>query len=105
MFLVYQQSSRRVKAVSVDDASRELSSTCFGSSWDTGIGAEIERGKADFKSLEAYMLIKGEASPNRSGRQEMLEHLNAFRRTANGPPYGTYQRLFSAQDGHTVDNF
>jgi xylose isomerase len=45
------------------------------SSWDTGIGAEIEGGKADFKSLEAYMLKKGEASPNHSGRQEMLEHL------------------------------
>lgn len=45
------------------------------SSWDTGIGAEIESGKADFKSLEAYMLEKGEITPNASGRQEMLEHL------------------------------
>ena len=45
------------------------------SSWDTGIGAEIESGKADFKSLEAYMLEKGDISPNVSGRQEMLEHL------------------------------
>lgn len=45
------------------------------SSWDTGIGAEIESGKADFKSLEAYMLNKGDITPNRSGRQEMLENL------------------------------
>lgn len=45
------------------------------SSWDTGIGAEIESGKADFKSLEAYMLKKGDITPNRSGRQEMLENL------------------------------
>ena len=45
------------------------------SSFDTGIGAEIESGKADFKSLEAYMLAKGEIAPNKSGRQEMLEHL------------------------------
>jgi xylose isomerase len=45
------------------------------SSWDSGIGAEIEGGKANFKSLEAYMLKKGEAAPNQSGRQEMLEHL------------------------------
>ena len=45
------------------------------SSWDSGIGAEIESGKADFKSLEAYMLKKGEIAPNKSGRQEMLEHL------------------------------
>ena len=45
------------------------------SSWDSGIGAEIEAGKASFASLEKYMLGKGEASPNASGRQEMLEHL------------------------------
>jgi xylose isomerase len=45
------------------------------SSWDTGIGADIESGKADFKSLEAYMLPKGDISPNQSGRQEMLENL------------------------------
>ena len=45
------------------------------SSWDEGIGAEIESGKTDFKTLEAYMLKKGEAAPNQSGRQEMLENL------------------------------
>lgn len=45
------------------------------SSWDSGIGAEIENGKADFTSLEAYMLKKGEVSPNQSGRQEYLENL------------------------------
>ena len=44
-------------------------------SWDSGIGAKIESGKADFKSLEAYMLKKGEADTNESGRQEMLEAL------------------------------
>jgi len=45
------------------------------SSWDSGIGAKIESGKANFKYLEAYMLKKGEAAPNTSGRQEMLENL------------------------------
>src|SRR6476660_5446513 len=45
------------------------------SSFDSGIGVEIESGKANFKTLEAYMLKKGEISPNQSGRQEMLEHL------------------------------
>ncbi len=45
------------------------------SSWDSGIGAEIEAGKASFKSLEKYMLDKGEATPNKSGRQEMIENL------------------------------
>jgi xylose isomerase len=45
------------------------------SSYDAGMGARIERGKADFTELEAYMLKKGEAAPNASGRQEMLENL------------------------------
>ncbi|MCA9263274.1 MAG: xylose isomerase [Planctomycetales bacterium] len=44
-------------------------------SWDSGVGQEIEAGKHDFTSLEQYMLKKGEATPNQSGRQEMLEHL------------------------------
>jgi len=45
------------------------------SSFDSGIGAEIESGKTNFKALEAYMLKKGEIAPNKSGRQEMLENL------------------------------
>lgn len=45
------------------------------SSWDSGIGVEIESGRADFKALEKYMLEKGDVAPNRSGRQEMLENL------------------------------
>jgi xylose isomerase len=44
-------------------------------SWNTGIGAQIESGKANFSSLECYMIEKGDASPNASGRQEMLENL------------------------------
>jgi xylose isomerase len=44
-------------------------------SWDRGIGQRIEQGKEDFASLEAYMLKKGEADPNTSGRQEFLENL------------------------------
>ena len=44
-------------------------------SWDSGIGAEIEAGKQNFESLEAYMLEKGEANANESGRQEMLENI------------------------------
>ena len=45
------------------------------SSWDTGIGRDIERGKAGFRELEAYMLKKGDVAPNTSGRQEYLENL------------------------------
>ncbi|MDZ4817837.1 MAG: xylose isomerase [Planctomycetota bacterium] len=45
------------------------------SSWDSGVGAEIEAGKQSFKALEKYMLDKGEITPNVSGRQEMIENL------------------------------
>jgi xylose isomerase len=45
------------------------------SSWDDGIGAKVEAGKANFKELEAYMLKKGDVAPNTSGRQEFLENL------------------------------
>ena len=44
-------------------------------SWDTSIGKEIESGDASFKTLEAYMLEKGDVTPNTSGRQEFLENL------------------------------
>jgi xylose isomerase len=44
-------------------------------SWDAGIGRQIEAGEADFERLEAYMLDKGDAGPNASGRQEMLENV------------------------------
>ena len=43
--------------------------------WNADIGAEIESGKATFESLRRYMLEKGEAAPNQSGRVEMLENL------------------------------
>jgi xylose isomerase len=42
-------------------------------SWDTGIGAKVEAGRSSFADLEAYMLDKGDAQPNVSGRQELLE--------------------------------
>jgi xylose isomerase len=44
-------------------------------SYDSGIGAKIEKGKTNFKELEAYMLQKGEADANESGSQEFLENL------------------------------
>ena len=44
-------------------------------SFDAGFGRDIERGKADFRSLEKLVLTKlGEPTP-RSGRQEYLENL------------------------------
>ncbi len=44
-------------------------------SWDSGVGADIELGKVGLKELETYMLKKGDAAPNVSGRQEYLENL------------------------------
>ena len=44
-------------------------------SWDSGIGSRIETGKATLREIEAYIMKKGEAAPNVSGRQEFLENL------------------------------
>jgi xylose isomerase len=44
-------------------------------SWDSGIGAKIEKGEVGFIELEQYMLEKGNAEKNVSGRQEMLENI------------------------------
>jgi xylose isomerase len=44
-------------------------------SWDTGIGAKIESGKAGLKEIESYILKKGNSDENVSGRQEFLENL------------------------------
>ncbi len=43
--------------------------------WDSGVGVEIEKGSANFETLEKYMLEKGEVAANTSGRQEYLENL------------------------------
>ena len=44
------------------------------SSFDSGIGAQIEAGTVGFEELEAYTLKNGQANTG-SGRQEMLENL------------------------------
>jgi len=44
-------------------------------SWDSELGRRIEAGQVSFADLEAYILPKGEAAKNASGRQEMLENL------------------------------
>ena len=44
-------------------------------SWDSELGRRIESGQASFADLEAYIMPKGEAEKNASGRQEMLENL------------------------------
>lgn len=44
-------------------------------SYDSGIGAKIEAGSVGFADLEKYMLEKGNAAANESGRQELLENI------------------------------
>jgi xylose isomerase len=44
-------------------------------SWDSELGRRIQAGQVTFADLEGYILPKGEAAKNTSGRQEMLENL------------------------------
>ena len=49
------------------------------SSWNSGLGSDIETGKHNFATLESIMLEKGQADPATSGRQEFLEnYINRF---------------------------
>ncbi|HEX4130937.1 MAG TPA: xylose isomerase [Pirellulales bacterium] len=61
-------------AIRADGALEKLVKERYAS-WDSGVGADIESGKADFKTLEKYMLDHGDATANRSGRQELIENL------------------------------
>ncbi len=61
-------------AIRADGALDSFVKERYGS-WDSGVGARIESGAESFSSLEQYMLEKGEAEANVSGRQEMLENL------------------------------
>jgi xylose isomerase len=60
--------------IRADGVLRDFVKNRYGS-WDTGIGQKVEAGKANFEDLEKYMLDKGDAAPNVSGRQEMLENI------------------------------
>jgi xylose isomerase len=65
-------------AIRADGGLQDFVDQRYGS-WEKGIGQEIEAGKHDFKSLSDYMINKGEADANASGRQEFLEnYVNRF---------------------------
>lgn len=44
-------------------------------SWDSGLGARIEAGKAGFKELEAHALANPDPVQHTSGRQELIENI------------------------------
>lgn len=70
----FARGTKIAAAIRKDGVLDDFVSQRYGS-WDEGIGKQIEDGTATFDSLEAYMLEKGEAAPNASGRQEMLENI------------------------------
>ncbi|MEL7497230.1 MAG: xylose isomerase [Planctomycetota bacterium] len=43
--------------------------------WESELGQKIESGSTSFAELEALMLEKGDACPNVSGRQELVENI------------------------------
>src|SRR5207249_11015388 len=76
----FAQGLKIAAAIRMDGLLRDIVKQRYAS-WDSGIGAEIEKGKHDFASLEGYMLKKGDAAANISGRQEMIENiLNRYMR-------------------------
>lgn len=68
----YAKGLKIAAAIRADNALEGFVSQRY-SSFDSGIGAKIEAGEVSFTELEAYMLEKGEVTPNTSGRQELLE--------------------------------
>ncbi len=70
----FAQGLKVAAAIRKDGVLRDLLKSRY-SSWDGGVGAEIESGNADFASLEKYMLGKGQPAPNASGRQEYIENV------------------------------
>ncbi|MFG0332882.1 MAG: xylose isomerase [Maioricimonas sp. JB049] len=70
----FARGAKIAAAIRKDGVLDDFVSQRYGS-WDEGIGKQIEDCSATFDSLEAYMLEKGEAAPNASGRQEMLENI------------------------------
>jgi xylose isomerase len=61
-------------AIRKDNAIDEIVAGRY-SSWDSDLGKRIESGSTNFAELEAMMLEKGDAAPNGSGRQELLENI------------------------------
>lgn len=61
-------------AIRADNALSDVVKQRYAS-FDAGIGKQVEDGSVGFAELEQYMLEKGEADANQSGRQEQLENI------------------------------
>jgi xylose isomerase len=65
----------KVAAAMIQDGALNNLVTQRYSSWDSELGRSIEAGKTSFRDLEAFIMPKGEAARNQSGRQELLENI------------------------------
>jgi xylose isomerase len=65
----------KVAAAIIEDGALSSLLSKRYSSWDSELGRNIESGKSSFRDLEAFIMPKGEASRNQSGRQELLENI------------------------------
>ncbi len=70
----FAQGLKIAAAMRKDGVLKDIVKKRYGS-WDKGIGADIESGQASFETLETYMLKKGDADANESGRQELIENI------------------------------
>ena len=61
-------------AMRADQALENIVSERY-SSWESELGENIESGSIGFQELEAIIMAEGDASPNASGRQELIEHI------------------------------
>lgn len=68
----------KVAAKMIDDGALSKHVANRYSSWDSALGKKIEAGQTSFADLEKFIMEKGEATANQSGRQELLE--NVFNR-------------------------
>ena len=65
----------KVAAAIIEDGALSSLLSRRYSSWDSELGRNIESGKSSFRDLEAFIMPKGEAARNQSGRQELLENI------------------------------
>jgi xylose isomerase len=70
----FAQGLKIAAAIRKDGVLKDLVKQRYAS-WDSGVGTVIESGKANFETLETYMLKQGDAAKNVSGRQEMIENV------------------------------
>lgn len=68
----------KVAAKMIEDGALSMHVANRYSSWDSALGKKIEAGQTSFADLEKFIMEKGEAAANQSGRQELLE--NVFNR-------------------------